>query len=118
MRHLLYLFLIATIHLNLSAAEWPQFLGPDRTGKITDPKFKGSFGNGPKEVWKNNVGEGFGGAAISKKEVFILDRHDDELDIVKCFALKSGKLKWKNEKDSVTRQSAIQRISRLRMTFF
>ena len=32
--------------------------------------------------------------------------------------LSNGKLKWKNEKESVTRQSAIQRISRLRMTFF
>lgn len=32
--------------------------------------------------------------------------------------LSNGKFKWKNEKESVTRQSAIQRISRLRMTFF
>jgi outer membrane protein assembly factor BamB len=91
-----FITLILLASISISSADWPQFLGPDRTGKITDSKFKGNFGAGPKELWKNTVGEGFGGAAVSKGEVFILDRLDDESDIIKCFDLKSGKLKWKN----------------------
>ena len=85
-----------SISLNLSANDWPQFLGPDRTGKVIDKNFKGSFGKEPKELWKISVGQGFGGASISKNEVFILDRQEDELDIIKCFDIKTGKLKWQN----------------------
>ena len=88
--------LCMSISLSLSAVDWPQFLGPDRTGKVIDKNFKGTFGQGPKELWKTSVGQGFGGASISNGEVFILDRQDDELDIVKCFNLQSGKLKWQN----------------------
>ena len=84
------------LSLRLYAAEWPQFLGPDRTGTIKDKNFKGTFGKGPEELWKVDLGQGFGGASVSKGEVFILDRQDDELDIVKCFDLKSGKIKWEN----------------------
>ena len=71
--------LCMSISLNLSANDWPQFLGPDRTGKVIDKNFKGSFGKEPKELWKISVGQGFGGASISKNEVFILDRQEDEL---------------------------------------
>ena len=55
---------------------------------------KGTLGKGPKEIWAVSVGEGFGGAAVSKGEVFILDRVDDTFDVVRCMDLKSGKDKW------------------------
>jgi outer membrane protein assembly factor BamB len=76
-------------------ADWPQFLGADRTGKVVDSKLTGSLGgHSPKELWKISVGEGFGGAAISKGDVFILDRENDENDIIRCIDLKSGKENW------------------------
>ncbi|MCM8529738.1 MAG: PQQ-like beta-propeller repeat protein [Lentisphaeraceae bacterium] len=94
MRRLYTAALACLISTNVSA-DWPQFLGPDRTGKVTDSKFKQNTKK-PKELWSVKVGQGFGGASISGSEAFILDRQDDELDIVKCFDLKSGKLKWEN----------------------
>jgi outer membrane protein assembly factor BamB len=97
MRHCFFL-LVLLIFSSSVLADWPQFLGPERTGKIVDSNFKGKLGgDGPKELWKIDVGEGFGGAAVSKGEVFILDREDDENDIVRCFDLKTGKEKWSSK---------------------
>ncbi len=93
MRYLL-LFTVFSLLSFTIFADWPQFLGPDRTGAIIDKNFKGTFGSGPKEVWAVSVGEGFGGAAVSKGEVFILDRVDDTYDVVRCMDLKTGKDKW------------------------
>ncbi|MCM8527361.1 MAG: PQQ-like beta-propeller repeat protein [Lentisphaeraceae bacterium] len=78
------------------ANDWPQFLGPTRTGTIKDPKFKGSLGS-LKEMWTIDLGAGFGGAATSGSEAFVLDRDDDDNDIVKCIDIASGKIKWQNK---------------------
>lgn len=78
------------------ANDWSQFLGPERTGKIKDANFKGSLGD-LKEMWSMDVGVGFGGAVSSKGEAFMLDRDDDDNDIVKCIDIASGKIKWENK---------------------
>lgn len=77
------------------ANDWPQFLGPDRTGTIKDAKFKGSLGS-LSEVWSIKLGAGFGGAATSGGEAFVLDRDDNDNDIVKCINIADGKVKWSN----------------------
>ena len=40
------------------------------------------------------LSEGFGGAVIDNDEVFILDRHESEFDIIKCYDLANGNTKW------------------------
>ena len=82
--------------LTAHANEWPQFLGPERTGKITDPKFNGTLGE-LKEMWTQDLGLGFGGAVASNGEAFILDRDDNDQDIIKCIDILSGKIKWENK---------------------
>jgi outer membrane protein assembly factor BamB len=41
------------------------------------------------------VGQGFGGAAIVKNEVFILDRENDQQDVLRCLDLADGKELWR-----------------------
>lgn len=82
------------------ANDWPQFLGPNRTGSIKDAKFKGSLGS-LKEMWTIDLGSGFGGAVTSGDEAFVLDRGDENNDIVKCISISTGKIKWSNEYKSV-----------------
>ncbi|MCM8541985.1 MAG: PQQ-like beta-propeller repeat protein [Lentisphaeraceae bacterium] len=92
-------FGVLTIILMLTsvqANDWPQFLGPDRTGVIKDANFKGSLGD-LKEMWSMKVGVGFGGAVTSNGEAFILDRDDDDNDILKCIDIANGKIKWENK---------------------
>ena len=46
--------------------EWPRFLGPVGTGVIEGEKIVRQWPDGgPKEVWKIDVGPGFGGASIA-----------------------------------------------------
>ena len=87
--------------LLLVANDWPQLLGPNRNGYIEDSDFKGKINIS--ELWSMPVGEGFGGAAISKGLAYILDREDDDSDIIKCIELKSGKVKWRYEYKSEAR---------------
>src|SRR5688572_23697823 len=46
--------------------EWPRFLGPDGTGVVEQGEniARSWPAGGPRELWKINVGSGFGGAAI------------------------------------------------------
>ena len=81
---------------SVMANDWPQFLGPTRTGTIKDANFKGSLGD-LKEMWSMDVGLGFGGAVASNGEAFILDRDDNDNDIIKCIDVATGQLKWQNK---------------------
>ena len=95
-RTLLSILAITLFCTSGMANDWPQFLGPTRTGTIKDANFKGSLGS-LKEVWSMDVGVGFGGAVSSKGEAFILDRDDDDNDIIKCIDVATGKMKWENK---------------------
>jgi outer membrane protein assembly factor BamB len=88
----------------LAAADWPQFLGPNRDNASTEPGVATTFpAGGPKELWKMDVGPGFGGAAIEGGMVYIMDRDGstasspssgEKADIVRCVDLATGKEQW------------------------
>ena len=76
-------------------ADWPQFLGPDRNAAVENaPVAKSWPDGGPKRLWTLSLGEGFGGASIHGAEVFVLDRIEEETDVMRCLDLDSGEEKW------------------------
>ena len=76
-------------------ADWPGFLGPNRNGISLETGLARQWGEGgPKVLWTLDVGPGFGGASISKDKVFLLDRVDDEFDVLRCVDLESGMALW------------------------
>ncbi len=80
------------------ADDWPQFMGPNRDGISAETGLATSWPEGgPREVWQISVGEGYGSAAIRDGEVYILDREDDEKDILRCLSLADGKEVWRYE---------------------
>lgn len=85
----------------LSANEWPQLLGPNRNAYIEDPDFKGNVNLS--ELWSHPAGEGFGSTAVSNNRVYILDRENDEEDVIKCLELMTGKLIWQYKYSSPAR---------------
>src|SRR5688500_13478009 len=76
--------------------EWPRFLGPRGTGVVTEgEKIARSWpAAGPEELWTIKVGEGFGGAAIARGKVYLLDRSNNERDIFRVLDLKTGETLW------------------------
>ena len=88
------------------ATDWSQFLGPNRDGIMKRGHLSRSWPpGGPKVLWSINVGEGFGGASISDGKVFLLDRVNDENDVLRCLELDTGEELWNISYDAPGRLS-------------
>ena len=103
-RKLAVLALLATV-LGVTAADWPQFMGPTRNGRSTETGLARAWPDGgPPEVWKMDMGKGFGGAAIVGDKVYIQDRKgegkDVGMDSLLCLDLATGKELWRVSYDA------------------
>ena len=59
----------------LSAADWPQWMGPQRDGVWRESDILDKFpAGGPKVLWKTPVGMGYSGPAVAAGRVFVTDR--------------------------------------------
>ncbi len=78
--------------------DWPGFQGPRRTGVSGETGLVSSFppGAGAKVLWRVDLNEGFGGAAIAGGEVFVMDREPGEADILLCLDLETGRERWRH----------------------
>jgi outer membrane protein assembly factor BamB len=74
--------------------DFPQFLGPDRTGVISGAKLSPDWqGRPPRELWRHAVGEGWSSFAIvGDRAVTQEQRGDDECII--CCRVSDGGLVW------------------------
>jgi len=79
------------------AADWPQFLGPNRTGASAETGLLSSFpSSGPKVLWKVPGGDGYSGIAVAGGKVFTLvQRGGDELLL--ALDAKTGKEVWQHK---------------------
>jgi outer membrane protein assembly factor BamB len=84
------------------AADWPQFLGPQRDGVVHDAKglARSWPATGPKHVWETPVGPGYAGAAIYGDSVLLLDREDNARDVLRRISLADGKDVWRRPYDA------------------
>ena len=80
---------------NTLAADWPQYLGPNRNSKSPEKGLLRSWPEkGPEILWTVAVGKGFGGPVIKDGKVYLLDRDDKVGDTMRCFDLSNGKELW------------------------
>lgn len=77
------------------ASDWPQYLGPDRNSVSGEKGLLRSWpAGGPKVLWTVPLGEGFGGPAVNDGKVYIYDRVDDKVNVLRCLDLMTGKEEW------------------------
>lgn len=77
-----------------SAAEWPQFLGPDRTGISKETGLLTEWPNGgPKEVWRVKGGIGMSAVAVVSGTAVTMVQTDGRQRVVALDA-KTGEGKW------------------------
>ena len=77
---------------------WPRFRGPNGDNISTDstPLAKSWPADGPKALWKTDVGEGFAGATIWKGRVYLLDYDRAAAgDALRCLSLADGQEIWR-----------------------
>ena len=62
------------------ADDWPQWLGPRRDGVWRETGLVARFpADGPKVLWRAEVGGGFTGPAVAGGRVYVMDRQGDPL---------------------------------------
>ena len=76
------------------AADWPQFLGPNRDGVAPDARIAGAWpAGGPPVLWSKKVGQGFSGPVVAEGVAVLFHRVGDDA-VVECLDATSGEPKW------------------------
>lgn len=79
----------------LAAADWPQFLGPNRNGVYAGaPLLDHWKGDGPKVVWQKKIGCGFTSPVVVDGRVVVFHRMGEE-EVVECVNRTNGATVWK-----------------------
>ncbi|MBL9201118.1 MAG: PQQ-like beta-propeller repeat protein [Opitutaceae bacterium] len=78
-------------------ADFPQFLGPERTGVLAGPALEPDWAaRPPRELWRIAVGAGWSGFAIAGSRAVTQEQRGTQ-ECVTCYDLATGKLLWKHE---------------------
>src|SRR5271170_1202422 len=78
----------------LQAADWPQFLGPDRNGISAETNLAGAWpADGPPVRWKKEIGQGFSGPVVARGKLILFHRKADQ-EIIDCLDAKTGAALW------------------------
>ena len=89
------------------AADWPQWLGPDRDGKVTGFTEPSAWPDQLAKGWSATVGSGDATPALVGGKLFVFSRQDADETTV-CLDAATGKQLWidKNPAAAVTGMSA------------
>ena len=79
--------------VGLSAADWPQFLGPNRNGTTSEIVGSSWPAEGPTRRWRLDAGEGFAGPVVSGSRVFLFERQGGD-DVLTAVEAGSGRNLW------------------------
>ncbi len=77
--------------------DWPQILGPHRDGIATGEQLLSSWpANGPQEIWKTDVGQGFAGVAVRNNTLVLFHRLGNQ-EVVEARSAVTGAEIWRSE---------------------
>jgi outer membrane protein assembly factor BamB len=80
---------------SLSAADWPQWLGPERNGVSAETGLLQTWSKeGPPVVWQKEAGEGYSGPVVAGDWLILFHRIGDE-EVVEALDAANGKERWK-----------------------
>ena len=99
LRHIIciFAFVFSNSAISLLAADWPQYLGPNRNAIYPGKALTKAWPDeGPKVVWrKKDIGEGLCGLVISGEKA-ILFHEVARQDVIECLNAKTGQSIWAN----------------------
>ena len=83
-----------------SNGSYPQFLGPNRDGKLSGPKLVRDWKqNPPRELWRHAVGTGWSGFAITGQRAITQEQRGAE-ELIVCYDALSGREIWSHTDNS------------------
>lgn len=96
----LQVLLLAISLARTVAAEsnWPQWRGPTRDGKFTDPAWPEKLDtNHLQRTWRVELGPSYSGPIVAGDRVFTTESKDKKFEVVRAFDQKTGTELWKAE---------------------
>ena len=98
-RYLAALAFALTLAPALPAADWPQFLGPNRDNSLPE-KLNPWGADGPKQLWKQPVGESHSSPVVAKGLVYAFYQPKGKnADALAAFDAATGARKWEQSYD-------------------
>jgi outer membrane protein assembly factor BamB len=89
-----FVFVAALVAAVATAADWPQWRGPARDGRILDLKPRGSWPTALKSGWTVKVGAGHASPIVVGPRVFVFSREGDD-EVVRALDLATGREAWR-----------------------
>ena len=90
---LCWIVIAALVASNVSAADWPQWRGPNRNGLSSEKVSAVWPDEGPQVLWRAPLGTGFSSVSISQGRLYTLGNTNNE-DTVWCFDARTGNRIW------------------------
>jgi outer membrane protein assembly factor BamB len=85
--------LLVTLSAAGLSAQWPQWRGPQRDGRVAAENVPGAWPAKPALKWTQRVGEGYSTPVVSSGRIFVHSRQDPE-EVVTALDLATGKPVW------------------------
>jgi outer membrane protein assembly factor BamB len=91
--------LVASVLLSggaISAADWPQWRGPDRTGVSSETGLLAAWpAGGPRLVWRvAGIGDGFGTVSVAGAQLYVLGNRGLTDEVLQARATADGAVAW------------------------
>ncbi len=82
---------------SLSAADWPQFLGPTRNGiaAADEPALPETLPSDLKPIWEKSAGSGFAGPVVSGGKVILFHREGSDMT-TEALEAATGRVLWRS----------------------
>lgn len=80
-----------------AGGDWPQILGPTRSGVAVDERIRRDWtGRTPRKLWEHPVGQGYAGPAVADGRVVVFHRLGDQ-EVVEALDAETGRQLWRKE---------------------
>jgi outer membrane protein assembly factor BamB len=86
---------LATASFTTSAADWPQWRGPNRDGKVSDVVLPATWPKTLSEEWKVTVGIGHSSPVLAGGRIYIFARQGED-EVLQCLDAVTGKEIWRS----------------------
>lgn len=92
-----YLALSVLMAVPLTAADWPQFLGPTRDGRVAaaEAALPAVFAREPEVLWRRSAGSGFAGPVVADGRVILFHREGSDMT-TEALDPRTGKMLWRS----------------------
>ena len=83
----------------ITAQDFPQFLGPDRTNSIHSVGLSTDWKTSPRQLWRQPIGLGWGSFAIVGNWA-ITQEQRGQTEMIVCYEVETGKPRWVHSHES------------------